>query len=307
MAPPGGSSTPTPRPRKPDFFVVGAPKCGTTSLADWLARHPQVCMSQPKEPHYFHPDFVTPVRTLDDYEACFAHADPEHEVLGEASTHLVFSDAAIDAVLAYRPAAKLIVCLRNPIAVALSIHNAMVYRGTQPIRDFLEAWESDAPLALPTRRTRFTSRDYYRFHCALGTRTQSLLERGLGDRLLTLLLDDVAADSAAERTRITAFLGVRPHPEDYPKSNPARRARSVTLARAVKRLTVLKHRLGIRTSFGVARRVLRANTATGPGETALTPEILGVLAAHFEPEIALLERLLDRDLSHWRRGARGGL
>jgi len=40
-------------PRFPDFFVVGAPRCGTTSFCRYLARNPQICFSQPKEPHYF--------------------------------------------------------------------------------------------------------------------------------------------------------------------------------------------------------------------------------------------------------------
>src|SRR4051794_40814091 len=40
--------------RRPDFFIVGAPKCGTTSLHRWLVGHPQVFMPlRPKEPHYF--------------------------------------------------------------------------------------------------------------------------------------------------------------------------------------------------------------------------------------------------------------
>jgi hypothetical protein len=38
---------------KPNFFIVGAARCGTTTLSRCLKRHPQVCFSQPKEPHYF--------------------------------------------------------------------------------------------------------------------------------------------------------------------------------------------------------------------------------------------------------------
>ncbi|MCH9035408.1 MAG: sulfotransferase [Planctomycetes bacterium] len=38
---------------KPDFFIVGAPKCGTTSLYEYLRQHPEVFMSRIKEPHFF--------------------------------------------------------------------------------------------------------------------------------------------------------------------------------------------------------------------------------------------------------------
>jgi hypothetical protein len=39
--------------RFPDFFVVGAPRCGSTAFCRYLAKHPAICFSRPKEPHYF--------------------------------------------------------------------------------------------------------------------------------------------------------------------------------------------------------------------------------------------------------------
>lgn len=49
---------------KPNFFIVGAPKCGTTSLAHWLAGHPQVFMSPVKEPHFFNTDYQRYLNSL---------------------------------------------------------------------------------------------------------------------------------------------------------------------------------------------------------------------------------------------------
>ena len=43
--------------RFPDFFIFGAPKCGTTALYEYLSRHPGVAMSSVKEPQYFCTDF----------------------------------------------------------------------------------------------------------------------------------------------------------------------------------------------------------------------------------------------------------
>ena len=42
--------------RKPDFFIVGAPKCGTTSLYYYLRQHPEIFLPDYKEPHYFGKD-----------------------------------------------------------------------------------------------------------------------------------------------------------------------------------------------------------------------------------------------------------
>ena len=42
---------------QPNFFIIGAPKCGTTALSRYLSQHPNIFMSDPKEPHYFCDDF----------------------------------------------------------------------------------------------------------------------------------------------------------------------------------------------------------------------------------------------------------
>ena len=47
---------------KPDFFIIGAPKCGTTALATYLAEHPNIQLSDPKEPHYFCKDLKAGAR-----------------------------------------------------------------------------------------------------------------------------------------------------------------------------------------------------------------------------------------------------
>ena len=48
--------------RKPNFFIVGAPRCGTTALLTYLRSHPEIFMSIPKEPHYFDPEVGFPGR-----------------------------------------------------------------------------------------------------------------------------------------------------------------------------------------------------------------------------------------------------
>jgi hypothetical protein len=57
--------------RKPNFFILGAPKCGTTSLAEWLGTHPNIFLSAVKEPHFFNTDDRRGVMTLATYEDLF--------------------------------------------------------------------------------------------------------------------------------------------------------------------------------------------------------------------------------------------
>ena len=73
--------------RKPNFFIVGAPKCGTTALSEYLREHPQVFMSRPKEPHHFATDMPRYRFTKNeaDYLDLFSGADDSHTAIGEAS------------------------------------------------------------------------------------------------------------------------------------------------------------------------------------------------------------------------------
>jgi hypothetical protein len=71
---------------KPNFFIVGAPKCGTTALYEYLRPHPNIFMPKVKEPHFFAKDLGTYpfIKTLEDYTRLFAAAGSRHLRVGEA-------------------------------------------------------------------------------------------------------------------------------------------------------------------------------------------------------------------------------
>src|SRR4051812_29453240 len=107
-----------PSSRMPDFFIVGAPKCGTTALYEYLASHPYVFMPKTKDPHFFCEDMVGSRHAADlkDYLALFSDAGPD-QIVGEASVWYLFSEVAISKIFALRPDAKFIVMLRDPVEV----------------------------------------------------------------------------------------------------------------------------------------------------------------------------------------------
>ncbi|NER32103.1 MAG: sulfotransferase domain-containing protein, partial [Symploca sp. SIO1C4] len=70
--------------RLPDFLIIGAAKSGTTTLYKYLCRHPQICMSNPKEPDFFAIDHIYD-QGIDWYSSLFSEARLK-QVCGEAST-----------------------------------------------------------------------------------------------------------------------------------------------------------------------------------------------------------------------------
>ncbi len=139
-------------PRLPNFFIVGAPKAGTTSLYSYLDQHPQVYMSAIKEPHFFAAEireenldpelrrgiardaralraflagpmrekrFGGIVADWEDYLRLFANANNE-SALGEASVCYLWSPTAPERIADRIPDAKILVMLRHPAERAFS-------------------------------------------------------------------------------------------------------------------------------------------------------------------------------------------
>ena len=296
--------------RKPDFFILGAPKCGTTALAQWLSSHPDVFMSPIKEPHHFNTDMRhRGIVERADYEALFREAGPNHRAVGEASIWYLMSEAAVENIEAYadRPP-RYIVCLRNPVDMAYSLHGQKIYTGTEFVHEFETAWaEADARRAVwETQKSMTDPRTLiYPDACALGRQVARLLARIPRERVLFILQDDLAADGRAEFVRVQRFLDL---PVDdsiaLPVVNAARRRRSAWLRQVILRLGRVRAALGIKGGFGLLRKIDHLNEVPNT-RPPLTPALRDELTLYFQDEVALLEQLLDHDLTAWKSGAQG--
>ncbi len=111
-----------------EFFVVGAPKCGTTTLCRYLEDHPEVCFSSPKEVNYFSSDdlkrqylyYAEPVvENLEDYHAVF-QGGGSNCIYGEGSVSYLYYPAVASKIYKYNPSAKIIAMVRNPVDRAFS-------------------------------------------------------------------------------------------------------------------------------------------------------------------------------------------
>lgn len=114
----------------PDFLIIGAPKCGTTSFFSYLAQHPQIIPAMDKEPGYLRSHRF---RSIDRYCACFPlkRILRPNRLTGEGTTHY-FYDASVAKLLETRlPQAKLFLLLRNPAQRAISHYHHNLQRGRE--------------------------------------------------------------------------------------------------------------------------------------------------------------------------------
>jgi hypothetical protein len=135
---------------KPNFFIVGKPKSGTTALHRMLDQHPDIYMSPVKEPSHFARDAIEaaerrgtgfrglPYKNLDDYLALFRGVTTE-KVVGESSTAYLLSRVAAQQIKAFNPDARILMIFREPVDFLYSFHHQLLRSGNEDEGDFRKA------------------------------------------------------------------------------------------------------------------------------------------------------------------------
>lgn len=113
----------------PNLFIIGAPKCGTTALANYLAQHSQIYISKCKEPRYFDActffDFKEDysIKSLDEYLKFFDNIEAKNKKYKiDASVFNMYNEKSIKDILELSPNSKFILLIRDPVEASISMH-----------------------------------------------------------------------------------------------------------------------------------------------------------------------------------------
>lgn len=289
----------------PDFFIIGAPKCGTTSLARYLGEHPQILISSPKEPHYFSTDLKTKtaIRALNQYARCFKSGNRQYRAVGDASTSYLYSEVALANILKMNSAAKFIVLLRNPIDLVWSLHAELVSGLAEDETDFLGAWK------LQELRSRGHQIPFgcftpwalqYKRMGMLGEHVERAIATVGREKLLVLFLEDLSRDTRATYKKALGFLSVDDDGRDFfSRLNESKSVenhflvRVVSIARMVRRAIKLPN---ISENLAVRLGGLGVKTMDKP---VMSKEVFELLRGTFQADIEKLAKVINRDLTHW--------
>ena len=300
--------------KKPNFFIVGAPKCGTSTFMHTLRTHPQAFVPLSFEPHYFSKDLTSQSGwspTLEWYEALFEGANESHVAVGEKSVSYLYSTEAVQNILEYSPDARLVVCLRNPVELIPSWHAEVSFNLREDETDLEKAWDLQAARREGKHMPPLNNFGFilqYREIGLLGKYLQRLYTQVERDRVHLVFMDDIKADFESVHAALLAFLGL-PH-----RPPPPRRVYQAHRDHRSKAIAYLLHdqsmtfgaravRYFVRNTGTFGKHVLyRAREAnkTKAERKPTTPEFRQKLYETFKDDIALLAQLTGRDLSHWR-------
>lgn len=297
---------------RPNFFLVGAPKCGTTALCVYLNTHPNVFLSKPKEPHFFAEEFRFPdMTTWDEYLALFADARSHHKVIGEASVHYLCSALAMDKIHEYDPKAKIIAMVRNPVDVVYSYHSQLLYNvGDENEEDFEKAWHLqnsrlEGKNLPPLSKNPATLQ--YKNIGSMGTQIEKLFSIFPQEQIKVIIFDDFKADTQGIYEEVLRFLDIPSNNKtDFSQVNKNKTHRLQLLSKITQKPPKLlvetsdkvKDVLGVQ-SFGVIRTLRNINKKEFK-RPPLDPKFRALLVQEFADEVTKLSRLLNRDLSHWK-------
>jgi hypothetical protein len=294
-------------------FVIGAPKCGTSSLYSWLTAHPAVVGSQPKETFYFvDPDY--PLRRQrhvqthgpDGFERFFP--GPHAVALRlEATTHSLYQETTPARVHELFPDARVIAILRDPADRVLS---SFRYTGNNlgAIRNGL-SFSRFVELILEGRHDEIRPyvRSDRRYRMLIQELSQSTYLPHLlrwrtvfRDSLRVMQFERIAADPAPEIRALAAWLDIDPGfyaDFHFERKNDTRSIRWRGLQYLVRGL---RSRIGRRAVFRIGRGPYNRLQQSSIHVEEADPAVMDTLSGYFAPLNRSLAAEFPVDLSLWR-------
>lgn len=313
-------------------FIVGAPRCGTTTLASFLQQHPDVCFSAVKEPHFFSHDEVAALSgdTLREaieheyWERFYGHCEGNPKLYAEGSVTYLYAPERMASILETWPEAKFVIALRDPLAMLPSLHARLLVTGDETIREFPKAWAKIADRAqgrsLPKRAV---DPRWLRYDWAgqLGQNVERFFAVVGRERCHIILFDDLNRDPQGTYRELCRFLGIEPwEGTDFEPQRTNKTIRIGWLQRLMKRppkaiRTALagehfhkrEKKVGTKASpvlaaiFRLRTRLLEWNKVEAPRQP-LDPVVRQEIIERHRDDVILLSKVIGRDLSHWLGG-----
>jgi Sulfotransferase family len=311
---------------EPNFFIVGAPKAGTTSLYHYLDQHPDIYMSPIKEPCFFssetrpenfearlrpwatrleedvlqylhggmdHKRFGGIIRDWQDYLLLFANATSQRAI-GEASVNYLWSRTAAAAIAARIPQARIVIVLRSPAERAFSQYLHCVTGGvvTGSFRDYVRA----------SLRSQSEQLGVYKPFLEMGfyaEQMQRYLEYFPREQLGIWIYEETRRRPQEFLREVLHFLEV----DSSFVPDMTNRYNEPVVARLVKSTQILR-RTGV---WGVAKRLTSKRIRLAMRDTIFRPagsvrmehEDKAMMHGFYRADIHRLEEILGRNLSAW--------
>jgi hypothetical protein len=222
--------------KAPQFFIVGAPKCGTTAFDVYLNEHPKITML-PKELHAWGEDLIFREEKFskEKYLQLIDKNWNSSTVLGEGAVwHLASKSAAVE-LKHFSPKAKILIFLRNPIEACYSLYANMFYNGNEPALTFEDALsnqklrETQFPEFYNCPTIAFQYQSMYLYY----EQVKRYFDVFGKENVKVVVFEEFLKNKQATYNEVLLFLGVEPHILDFIPINQNKEIRFVGLRKFI--------------------------------------------------------------------------
>ena len=302
-----------PTEKRPNLFIIGAQKAGTSALAGWLSQHPEVCMAFPKEPGflafgekgYWFPDGYGRTAPANDYVVrshqayldLFADATDKQHIRGDASTWYLPTPGMAEKLHAYSPDAHIIVIFRNPVERAYSAWCHARAADIEPCETLAEALKMESARGEVEFLLRYHRMGMY------AQALQSYQAKFTSDRIHVFFYEDMREDPLSFWQSVCASLNIDaqnepPFDHHYNRSGRPRSQLLQGLMRSHRLKTFVRSILPYRLALKIKGHIDKANLTQFP---PLDEKTRQYLLDFYRADIGALELQTGRDLEAWRK------
>ena len=296
----------------PAFYIIGAPRCGTTALSKVLSENPQVSFAKPKETHFLTDDYSeqAPAEIQRRYlESFHPGLTRSTKAIGDGSVSYIYSPTAIRQAIRLDPRAKFIAAVRNPLDMLRSYHQRLLFSLDEDVADFLSAWELQQQRAAGKRlpdACREPDMLQYGNIARLGEHVERLFEVAGRERCHIVVFDDFVKDPRATYLQLLEFIGLDDDGRTKFKatrSNAGYKYRwlqqySMNPPPWVYKLIRISNAKSLSWLKDIRKRIKKYNRAPARPQP-VDPDVQAMLREYYREDNAKLSALLGRDLGHW--------
>jgi len=293
--------------KKPNLFILGAPKCGTTSLAKWLSQHHDVYLPRLKEPYFFAEDLKirksTSIDCENKYNKLYNKAGNDKRIIIDASTGYLYSGIAVKKILSYcDESPKFILMFRNPVDMVQSLHSQIYYMTWEMEKSFERAWRLQSVRknnkCIPSNCVEEQVLQYKDW-CMLGEQYERFLKDSEEGDHYIIWFEDLVANPHKVYVDVLRYLniGIPPYVNlGVYNSNKYYKNRSIQ--KIIRELAKVKRKmsfLGLDMNFGVNGLLNNMNSVKS-SRKMISEEFRQELIDAFYDDIAKLEKLTGKPL-----------
>lgn len=294
---------------KPNTFLIGVQKAATTSVFNWLGEHPEICAPLAmKDLEFFTRASFYEEKGVDFLLKHYKNCNRHQKIKIQGSVHYIFFEDALKRIKSFNPEAKFILILRQPVERAISGYKYAIKFNYENL-SFKDAVEKEAQ-RIQSEDLRIISECTYVSHGYYAYQIKRFLKYFEKSQLKILLYEDVKDSPEKITKELYEFLGV--DPEFKPKFKAHNKTGSLKSKRLQKfffgdhliKKILVRMISSIISEEQVAKlrwKLIHINTSNKEDKYEISQDLINRLSANFEADITELEKLIDRDLSHWKQ------